>query len=492
MGKRLFLVVILATGFACKSSGTSGDSRMTRSGGATVAATDSGRDAIEVALGNLGIDGRVLRIDLNEGRKQRIVIDQVHLMREVILLETADAEPKLYALNRNGLDPRWVSPLREATKFPAAENDEIVVLLSGHYAHVLEKISGRRALQFVRGELRGLRQPFLKLPVSPTGGAAVGIDTFYIPSLGGAGNNKTIESVSAINGAFGWGYRTSGDILTTPIVAGSRGDPKLYFVTSTGLVTCIDAKNYGIKPAGPRWEQLLERRCDFGIFITADTRDRAGAVYVVDRSGIVYALNRITGDRDWTYATQRIPAAAPIVFDNELLVVKNKSGLMGFDAVNVVYRVTATAGPDSGSSVVVRAGQTVAAGGMTLQIQGEVLSASASEEDATLSVDGRAGANRAALYNGAIVKVGDATWTVEDMSRQPLWQDLEYDGIIGKIGDTILAKKGTTVTKLNAWTGEVIGDPVDLPGAQLMPANTTDANVFLVGGDAIVYALFPR
>jgi outer membrane protein assembly factor BamB len=421
-----------------------------------------------------------------------MMIGQAHLMNEMILLETNEAEPKLYALNRNGLDPRWVSPLREATKFPATENDEIVILLSGHYAHVLEKISGRRALQFVRGELRGLRQPFLKLPVSPTGGAAVGIDTFYVPSLGGAGNNKTIESVSAINGAFGWGYRTSGDILTTPIVAGSRGDPKLYFVTSSGLVTCIDASNYGTKPAGPRWQQLLERRCDFGLFITPDTRDRAGSVYAVDRSGIVYALNRITGDRNWTYATERVPTGGPTVFGGELLVVKNRSGLMGFDAVNVVYRVSAVAGPDSGDSHVIRAGKPVSAGGMTLQISGEVLNASTADEETTLSVDGREGANRAALYNGAIVRMGDAIWKVEDLSRQPLWEDLKYDRIIGKIGDTILAVNGSTVTKLNAWTGEAMGESVNLPGARLIPANTTDANVFVVGGDATVYALFPR
>jgi outer membrane protein assembly factor BamB len=491
MGKRLFLVAVLATSFACKSNGTSGDSRMTRSGGATVAATDSGRDVIEVGLSSL-LEGRVIRHDLNQARDGRIVIQQAHLLNEMILLETGGDRPLLFGLNRNGLDPRWVSPLREATKYQASENDEIVVLLSGHYAHVLEKVSGRRALQFVRGELAGLRQPFLELPVSPTAGAAVGIDTFYIPSLGGAGNNKTIESVSAINGAFGWGYRTSGDILTTPVVAGSRGDPKLYFVTSTGLVTCIDAANYGTKPAGPRWEQLLERRCDFDIFVTSDTRDRAGAVYAVDRSGIVYALNRITGDRNWTYATERIPTGAPMVFGGELLVVKNKTGLMGFDAVNVVYRVTAVAGPDSGTSHVIRAGQTVAAGGMTLQIQGEVLNASAADEEANLSVDGRAGANRAALYNGAVVRVGDAIWKVEDLSRQPLWQDLQYERVIGKVGDTILAANGTTITKLNAWTGEVMGDAVDLPGAQLIPANTTDANVFVVGGDAIVYALFPR
>ena len=129
-------------------------------------------------------------------------------------------------------------------------------LVSEHYLHALEAGTGLRASQYVGGPLDGRRRPDLRLPFTPTGGAAGQHDTFYMPSLGSADSNKNIDAFSLVTGARGWGYRASGDILTSPVVGGAAGDPKLYFVTNTGLVTCLDATNYRQQPRGVRTQPL--------------------------------------------------------------------------------------------------------------------------------------------------------------------------------------------------------------------------------------------
>ena len=67
------------------------------------------------------------------------------------------------------------------------------------------------------------------------------------------GIGATTSIFSLVNGMRGWGYRASGEIRNAPVVGGDVGDPKLYFVTRSGLLTCIDAKT------GERvWEKDLD------------------------------------------------------------------------------------------------------------------------------------------------------------------------------------------------------------------------------------------
>jgi len=507
MAMRVFLVALLATTLACKGKKPDeGDSRVTRGG--EVVTPAMGRDAIETALAQL-IDGRVLRIDLNAGKskKERIRIAQAHLTSALLLLETAEAQPRLWALQREDLYPRWTSEMREPTVFPIAANHDTVVLVSKHFAHVLETDTGRRALQFFRGGLKGLRQPHLDLPFSPTGGAAVGNDTFYMPSLGNPSNNKTLESFSLITGQRGWGYRTSGDIMTTPIVAGGRGDPKLYFLTTSGLVTCMDATNYGYAPAGARWEELLETRVEQGFFVTEDVRGEVGSIFLVDREGMVYCLNRITGERRWVNATGLKPVGPPVVF-GDMCVVKMADGLCGFDRTNVVYRLHVEAGPDEGNSYWVRAGtaytmgsgdkadqtlsdSAVGASHLTWKVEGEVLTATTTGE-LTMRLDGGSAGKREIVRAGSLVAIGNTVLRIEDRGSAPLWCGLKFDRIVGMAGNMLIAQTGTTLAAINPWNGEVKKGPLDVGGLRIIPANTTSGTLFAVGGDAIIYALFSR
>jgi len=511
MAKRLFLIALLATAFAaCKSSKSSGsdkESSMSDDGSRTTAAM-VGRDDIETALMRLGIEGRILRIDLNETewKSGQVKVAQAHLLSNLMLLESGGAKPRIFALNRAGLQPRWISELAEPTAFPAAETPDAVLLTSAHHVSALEAATGRRSMRFMGGALDGTRRPTLKLPFTPTGSAVGQIDTLYLPTLGAADSNKNLESFSLVNGMRGWGYSASGMIRAAPVVAGDVGDPKLYFVTRSGLLTCIDAKNYGQRPAGPRWEELLEAGVEHGFFVTQDTPARAGAVYVVDREGMVYCLNRVTGVRRWVSATGEAAQSGPQVFGN-LCVLRMGSGLLAFDKDNVVYKIEVVHGPDAGASTLVvssgsvtvgsgaqanfRLGDTsVADAHLTLEVQGEVLAA-ACGGDATMVVDGNE-MNRTSLYNGAEVSIGRSVIRITDAGSVPLWKGLDFDRVIGRVGNKLVVAKGSVLSVVEAATGELITGGIAIPGARLIPTNLTDGNLFVIGGDAVVYALFAR
>ncbi len=509
MAKRLLVTGLLVFGVACVSPNKepkSGDmsGAMKASDGTALMS----RDAAENAIQSLGIDGRLLRIDLNEGRSKdkRLRIAKAHLVGDLILLETDEAAPRLFALERAGLGVRWVSTLREPSKFPVHGNGDVILSTSAHYAQALDSESGRRTLQFVGGALDGLRRPYLDLPSTPTGGGVVGNDTFYVPMLPSPGSNKNFESFSLVTGRRGWGYRTSGELLTSPVAAGGATDPKVYFVTTTGLVTCMDASNYGYAPRGPRWEALLGSGTNFGATVTEDTRARAGALYVADKSGVLYSLNRITGERNWIHATGMIPTGKPMVMGN-LCLVPMKSGMAAFDAVNVSYTLTAIEGPDKGMSFTVRtdgavtvgtgakAGAVltdkgVAAAHCTLAISNEVLIASSTSDENTLHADGSGALNRASIYGGSTLQIGSTKFMVTDRGTDPVWSGKKIDGVLGRVADNLVVYQGDQVMVVNAWTGEVSKSAT--VNGRIMVSNSSGANIFMIGGDAIVYALYPR
>lgn len=511
MGIRLLIAGALAVLVGCKSTVSDDESKVaTGPKRATAAAAMEGRDAVERALLSLGVDGAILQIDLGQAaarsRKESLKVAQAHLLDELLVLESADSEPSIYALERNGLRAAWVSKLREPSLFPATESADTLLFVSANYLHAFRALTGERAMQFVGGELDGLERPPLELHFTPTASAAAQQDTVYVPSLGSPYSNKTLESFSLVSGKPGWGYRTIGRLVTPPLVSRGSGGPKLYMATDVGVVTCIDAENYAYTPK-LRWETRLDAGTDLPMFLTDDTKAEVGALFVVDREGQVYCLDRITGERRWTHVTNRRPMGAPMAF-GDFLCVRMKSGLFVFDRRNVLYALDVVEGLDAGKSFRVRPGRTsgvgrgagdavrlsdarVREGQFTLEVQGELLVAMVPEE-AGVRVDGRPVSGRVVLLGGQTLRVGGTTFRVTDRRTEPLLADLAYDRAVGRIGDALLLAKGNALSLVDAWTGEVQAGPVTVPGARFIPANTKDANLYVVVGDAKVYALFPR
>jgi len=511
MAKRLWIAVVIAAAMmsACKSSSSKKSDPASNIGNGDATRTASlATDPVERALLNLGIDGGVSTLDLNQAdyREGRIVAAHLHLLRETLLVEGSKPQPRVLGIDRGALSPAWVSSLPEPSLYPVGANADAAVFVSKHYVTPVRLRDGLRTLRFGAD---GAQRPPIELPFTPTAGAAVQHDSAYVPSLGSSVNNKKLESFSRLTGQRGWGWRAQGDILTSPLVGGSSGDPKLYFVTNRGIATCLDARNYGFGPDTPRWEQRLAA----GVgsrhhpFLTRDTADMVGGMFIVDRKGTIYCIDRITGRRRWANSTGRTPAAGPQVFGN-LCIVKMSSGFVAYDRDNVLYRATVVAGASNGASIDLRNGGPMTVGSasdadltindaktqkihLTFRVEGEILTVVATD-DGEMRVDGADVGKRTTVENGSDIRIGTSTIQIEDRGALALWSDLKADRIVCRVGNKLVVAKGNALRAIDAYTGEPTSDWVAIPGMRLCPSNTHDANLAVLVGDARLYTLFPR
>ncbi|MHC4955504.1 MAG: outer membrane protein assembly factor BamB family protein [Planctomycetota bacterium] len=510
MAKRLWIVVFIAAAMlaACKSSKKKKNESSSKLGGGTTRTAALATDPVESALLSLGIDGGVSTLDLNQATYKSGPINaaQVHLLREVILVESADAKPRIVGITRGNLSANWISSLPEPSIYDVGEYGGSAFFVSKHYLTPIDLLDGQRTLRSSSG---GLRRPPIALPFTPTAGAAGQQDTCWVPSLGSSVNNKKVESFSSVTGQRGWGWRALGDVLTSPLVGGGAGDPKLYFVTNTGIVTCLDALNYGFGPEDPRWEMRLASGVAPGHqpFLTEDTADTVGGLFVVDRRGTLYCVDRITGRRRWTNPTGRIPAGGPEVFGN-LCLLPTSTGWVAYERDNVLYRVTVKNGDSKGDVLYLRNGPARTIGSsssaslaiidpkvkdvhLTFKVQGEVLTVS-SNEDAAMRVDGAEVGKRSSAENGTRITIGSTELHVEDIGAEALWKDLPVDRIVCRVGDKLIVTKDGLLRAINAYTGEPLTDWVRIGAVRFIPTNAFDANLTVLVGDAQLYTLYPR
>ena len=171
----------------------------------------------------------------------------------------------------------------------------------------------------------------------------------------------------------------------------------------------------------------------------------------------------------------------------DVCIVKTESGLMAFDIDNVLYEVTVADGDEKGETTVVNARGPAKVGDLNLEIQNEVLYASGT----SFKLAGKT-TKRAALRNGDRITVGRTTYSIKDRGTAALWKDQEYDRIVARVGNDLVAARGKNLYRIDARTGERVGEGIDFSAARFVPTNTNDGNVYVLGGDAIVYALFAR
>jgi len=510
MAKRLWIAVVIAAAMttACKSSSKKKSESSSSIGGSATRTASLSDDPVERALLSLGIDGGVSALDLNQTsyREGRVVAAHLHLLPGTLLVEGNGDRPRVVGIDRGSLSPAWISSLPERSLFPVGASADAAFFVSKHFLTPIELEDGRRTLRFGPN---GAQRPPIEFPFTPTGPATGQHDTVYCPSLGSSLNNKKIESFSRLTGQRGWGWRALGDILSAPLVGGSSGDPKLYFVTNTGIATCLDARNYGFGPDGVRWEQRLEAGVGQGHqpFLTADTANMVGGYFLVDRRGTIYCFDRITGRRRWTNSTGRNPVGGPQIFGN-LCIVKMDSGFVAYDRDNVVYRASVTAGDTSGAAIYLRNGPPKTVGSasdadltladpkvagihLTLRVEGEVLTV-ATDEDAEMRVDGADAGKRTTVADGAEIRVGTTVISIEDRGSMALWKDLKVDRIVCRVGNKLVVAKGDSLCAIDAYTGAATCDWVRIPGLRFCPTNTHDSSVSVLVGDARIYSLFPR
>jgi hypothetical protein len=211
------------------------------------------------------------------------------------------------------------------------------------------------------------------------------------------------------------------------------------------------------------------------------------------------------------------------VFGN-LCVVPMKSGFSGYDADNVRYVLHVENGPDKGQKFTLRAGdstlgsgakanvrltdKSVAAAALNLNLSGEILTVSVlggggeeGDEEAGDDEGGEGGAGvwldgavlpRGTAFNNSQIKIGKTTLRVEDRGAAALWHDLAVDGILVRVGNKLIVRKGNKVGLVSVASGEPAGEMTNLPGVRLFPTATDGSSLFVVGGDAVLYAHFAR
>ena len=131
-------------------------------------------------------------------------------------------------------------------------------------------------------------------------------------------------------------------------------------------------------------------------------------------------------------------------------------------------------------------------------MQDEVLWAIASGgedgEEASVVVNERSlGKMRAAIRGGDRLRVNGTVITIADQGSKPLWRGLPFERAIVRVGNKLIVSKDGDLSVVDARTGAYVSGPSTVPGARLIPTNNSDDGIlYVVAGDAVLYALLPR
>jgi outer membrane protein assembly factor BamB len=162
------------------------------------------------------------------GRTGPVALTQVYVQSQDVL--AVDNRGKVFCLSRRDLEPRWVTSLKAPLAAPPAESPS-------WYVFLLRDASGAAWLQWVsrRSGADADHSP-VRLDFAPSSGVSATDGLAFVGSLGSARGNKTLESINLADGSPGWGYRTAGRIVGTPIVD-PAGDMVLVAVEDKGLMS---------------------------------------------------------------------------------------------------------------------------------------------------------------------------------------------------------------------------------------------------------------
>ena len=125
MAKRLWIAVLIAAAVvACKSSKKDDKGGTSKIESGKTATASVGESLAERALRDLGIDGAVSTLDLNQAtyRDGPLNIAALHLLREYVLAEGSGEKPRVVGIKRSNLNATWISYLPEPSIYNVGEN----------------------------------------------------------------------------------------------------------------------------------------------------------------------------------------------------------------------------------------------------------------------------------------------------------------------------------------------------------------------------------
>lgn len=222
-------------------------------------------------------------------------VHSVTLTSRHVIVE--DAAGRLYAVDRESLMPAWhYYGLPRPLDFALYEAAGSYLMVTANTLFQIEKTTG--------AELGVFRLDFT--PSSPPAGND---STAYIGAWSSPAGNKTLYSVNLADGMLGWGYRSMGHVTSQPIV---HGAPRqlVYFADHDEKIYALEARGAFDGAPSPAWMQQT-----FGPN-TADLVLSGDLLLVASEEGVLYALDRATGNRKWAYTSGQPIKATPAATAN--------------------------------------------------------------------------------------------------------------------------------------------------------------------------------
>ncbi|MDA1194362.1 MAG: PQQ-binding-like beta-propeller repeat protein [Planctomycetota bacterium] len=271
-------------------------------------------DFAEQALEQLPWDKHIIRANL--GSRNPVAVAGVYLMQQQLLVVSNAG--RVYCLDRQNLEPRWVNTLRYPLAQPPAEGPAHYAFLmkdnqGAHWITVISKRSGSEAGRFP-----------VRLPFTASSGISVNGSLVFVGSLGHVRNNKTVDSVNLISGRSGWGYRTTGMTWGTPTL-----DPSgttLIVTADDGVVTALPGS--ASAPARAHWAR------DLGGGVRGAAAVTPEAAIVGNDDGVLYSMDLHSGQVQWLKGLDERIRTTPVVFGG-FKVVQESTGVEGASLVDV-------------------------------------------------------------------------------------------------------------------------------------------------------------
>ncbi len=198
----------------------------------------------------------------------------------------------------------WVAPIgnEDYPSLGPAGDEKFVALLNGSTLYVLDRADGKSAI--VR-----------RVGGAPGAAPAVTDKTVFVPLLNGRIEGYPLGKQTLTP----WYYQSFGRAMVAPLA------------TPESVVWSTDA---GYLYVGNSAELKMRFRLETGADIVAPAAYRKPYVYVASMSGELFAMNELSGDQHWKYATGFPIMRAPAAVGERVFITSEEPALHCVDATN--------------------------------------------------------------------------------------------------------------------------------------------------------------
>jgi len=203
------------------------------------------------------------------------------LFHDDSLVYVITADDAVHAIGTDGVH-RWISHDLDGQATGMASNVWGVAFLVGSDVYVFDRALGRLTLK-------------KRLPVPPSATPVMTDSTLFVPSFVG----NRIYTFDLDTGLRGWSFTTAAGVEAQPVIVGDPARQNVVYAGIGGELTAVAAADArAVPPEGASWSRATHDANSADL-----VSDGNRYVYVASEDTELYALDRITGEVQWTYPT---------------------------------------------------------------------------------------------------------------------------------------------------------------------------------------------